>query len=68
MLVLMRHEGESIRVGEEITITVVSIRKGEVKLGFAAPKIIKILREELYLQDQQAKEMSTDGNSNDPQT
>ncbi len=47
MLVLARKLGESIVVGEDISIHVVSIDKGVVKLGIDAPKSVSIMRSEL---------------------
>jgi carbon storage regulator len=47
MLVLSRKIGESISIGDNINIKVVSIEKGSVKLGIDAPKNVIILREEL---------------------
>ena len=47
MLVLSRKLDESIVIGENITIKVVSIEKGMVKLGIDAPKEVSIIRNEL---------------------
>ena len=47
MLILARKEEESIVIGDDIIIKVVSIDKGSVKLGFEAPPHLLILREEL---------------------
>ncbi|MBX0357533.1 carbon storage regulator CsrA [Halobacillus sp. Nhm2S1] len=49
MLVLNRKEGESVRVGDDITITVVGVEGGQVKLGIEAPKSVGIHRQEVYL-------------------
>ncbi|CAM3573963.1 MULTISPECIES: carbon storage regulator CsrA [Helicobacter] len=49
MLILSRKENESITIGENITIKVISIDKGNVKIGFDAPPELLILREELKL-------------------
>ncbi len=49
MLVLSRREDESILIGENIKIKVVSIDKGSVKIGFEAPPHMLILREELKI-------------------
>ncbi|SDO19065.1 carbon storage regulator CsrA [Halobacillus aidingensis] len=49
MLVLNRKEGESVRVGDDITITVVSVEGGQVKLGVEAPKSVGIHRQEVYV-------------------
>ncbi len=47
MLVLSRKLGESILLDDKITITVMEISKGVVKLGIDAPKEMLILRKEL---------------------
>lgn len=47
MLILSRKEGESVVIGEDIVVKVVSIEKGNVKLGFDAPPQKLILRSEL---------------------
>ena len=47
MLILQRRAGESIRIGEDIELTVVSIEGGRVRLSISAPKEITILRSEL---------------------
>jgi carbon storage regulator len=47
MLILSRKESESIHIGKNIKIKVVSIEKGSVKLGLEAPEDMLILREEL---------------------
>ncbi|WP_104721997.1 carbon storage regulator CsrA [Helicobacter mesocricetorum] len=49
MLILSRKENESISIGDNIIIKVISIDKGNVKLGFEAPPNLLILREELKL-------------------
>ncbi|MCF6330093.1 MAG: carbon storage regulator CsrA [Sulfurimonas sp.] len=47
MLVLARKLNESIVIGENITIKVISVEKGVVKLGIDAPRDISIIRNEL---------------------
>ena len=47
MLVLSRKIGESVQLGDDITIMVVDIIRGRVKLGFTAPDSVGILRTEL---------------------
>ncbi|WP_406944702.1 carbon storage regulator CsrA [Halobacillus sp. SY10] len=49
MLVLNRKEGETVRVGDDITITVVGVEGGQVKLGIEAPKSVGIHRQEVYV-------------------
>lgn len=49
MLVLSRKQNESIQIGDEIEITVLSISGDQVKLGIYAPKHIDIHRKEVYV-------------------
>ena len=47
MLVLSRKLGEKIIIGENITITVVDIDRGKIRLGIEAPRDVPIFRQEL---------------------
>lgn len=47
MLVLSRKQGESIRINDNITIKIVSVGPGRVKIAIDAPSNVTILREEL---------------------
>ncbi len=47
MLILGRKDGEEINIGNDITIKVISISQGQVKLGLIAPKDVQILRSEI---------------------
>ncbi len=49
MLVLSRKIGESVFIGNDIEVKIVSISKDKVKLGFEAPKDILLIRGELRL-------------------
>lgn len=51
MLVLSRKIGERILIGEEISITVVRVAQGGVRLGIIAPSGLAVMREELCLPD-----------------
>ncbi len=48
MLILTRKIGESLLIGDDVEITVLSIRGSQVKLGVKAPKEISVHREEIY--------------------
>lgn len=48
MLVLTRRTNESLMVGEEIRITILSIKGNQVRIGIEAPKDIPVHREEVY--------------------
>lgn len=47
MLILGRKEGETLLIGDDIQITVISAERGRVRLAIDAPKSIQILRSEL---------------------
>lgn len=47
MLVLTRRVGEAVKLGEEITVRVLGISGGQIRLGFDAPKETNIVRTEL---------------------
>ena len=48
MLVLSRKAEESMYIGNDIKITVLDIRGGQVRIGITAPQEVKIHREEVY--------------------
>ena len=47
MLILQRKAGESLLIGEEIEVSVLSVESGRVRLAIRAPKSVSILRAEL---------------------
>ncbi len=53
MLVLTRRPGESIIVGENIVVTVIEIKGGQVRIGIDAPREVDVYREEIYEQVKQ---------------
>lgn len=54
MLILTRKPGESLRIGDDVRITVVEIKGNQVRIGIAAPRSFPIYREEIYVQIQSA--------------
>jgi carbon storage regulator len=48
MLVLTRRVGETIMVGEEVTVTVLRIKGNQARLGIGAPLSIAVHREEIF--------------------
>ncbi|MFC7373027.1 carbon storage regulator CsrA [Fictibacillus iocasae] len=49
MLVLTRKVTESLKIGEDIELTVLSVEGDQVKIGIKAPKSIEIHRKEIYI-------------------
>lgn len=48
MLILTRRVGESIKIGEDVTITVLGVKGSQIRVGIAAPKSVAVHREEIY--------------------
>ncbi len=48
MLVLARKSGEAVAIGDRITVRVLEIKNGQVKLGVEAPDEVAVHREEIY--------------------
>ena len=48
MLILTRRVGESLMIGDEVTVTVLGVKGNQVRVGVDAPRDISVHREELY--------------------
>jgi carbon storage regulator len=55
MLVLTRKSNQSIMIGDEIEVSVLSIMGEKVRIGIQAPRSIPVFRKEVYLEIQQEK-------------
>ncbi len=53
MLVLTRKLNQSIKIGDDVEITVIEVRGDQVRLGVTAPRDVAVHRKEVYLQIQQ---------------
>lgn len=56
MLILTRRVGETLMVGDEVTVTVLGVKGNQVRIGVNAPKDVSVHREEIYLRIQQESE------------
>jgi carbon storage regulator len=66
MLILTRRVGETLVIGDEVTVTVLGVRGNQVRLGVNAPKDIAVHREEIYqrIQNEKTGEISSESDEN----
>ncbi len=62
MLILTRRVGETLMVGDEVTVTVLGVKGNQVRIGVNAPKEIAVHREEIYQRIKQEQIDEADGN------
>jgi carbon storage regulator len=60
MLILTRRVGETLMIGDEVTVTVLGVKGNQVRIGVNAPKHVAVHREEIYDRIKQ-EQIKTDG-------
>jgi carbon storage regulator len=64
MLVLTRKTGEAIQIGDDIEVTILSVKGDQIKLGINAPKNVEIHRKEIYVSIQEENNEASKGINN----
>lgn len=59
MLILTRRAGETLMIGDDVSITVLGVKGNQVRIGVNAPKNISVHREEIYQRIQREKSQQT---------
>jgi carbon storage regulator len=68
MLILTRRVGESVMIGDEVTVTVLGVKGNQVRIGVTAPKSVSVHRQEIYerIRAEQADGEAPEGDKRHP--
>lgn len=62
MLILTRRTGETVMIGNDVTLTVLGVKGNQVRIGINAPKSVPVHREEIYERIKRELVGDVDGN------
>jgi carbon storage regulator len=61
MLILTRRVGETLMIGDEVTVTVLGVKGNQVRIGVNAPRDVAVHREEIYERIKREQEQNSNG-------
>ncbi|AOA71997.1 MAG: carbon storage regulator [Stenotrophomonas rhizophila] len=64
MLILTRRVGETLMIGNDVSVTVLGVKGNQVRIGITAPKDVAVHREEIYQRIQRGDEPNASGSEN----
>ena len=68
MLILTRRVGESVVIGEDVTVTVLGVKGNQVRIGINAPKTVSVHREEIFERIKNGRGAGDGAGSSDSET
>jgi carbon storage regulator len=67
MLILTRRVGETVMIGNDVTVTVLGVKGNQVRVGINAPKSVAVHREEIYDRIKREQEEGSGDNDGEPE-
>ncbi len=68
MLILTRRVGETLMIGDDVTVTVLGVKGNQVRIGVNAPKDVSVHREEIYERIKKEQQLQQQGLAGTPPT
>lgn len=66
MLILTRRVGETLMIGDSVTVTVLGVKGNQVRIGITAPKDVAVHREEIYQRIQRGEDAASHASEKAP--
>lgn len=63
MLILTRRVGETLMIGDEVTVTVLGVKGNQVRIGVNAPRDVSVHREEIYERIKREQQQQADSDA-----